>query len=157
MVDFEDTPLKGKKKSRKSKSKSIVSEESDAYTGSVFGGSDGEDTDDAMRLTADDFLTMGDQSKAKTETPKRINKSENITGARYRDTVPLSPIYNTQHNDSADNLECSLCGIRHGDGACYMTESSENLAEYRQMLILHADDEPVEDRVLVFVSMTSRD
>lgn len=28
-----------------------------------------------------------------------------------------------------------------------MTESSENLAEYREILILHATDEPLEDRV----------
>ncbi|KAF9006267.1 hypothetical protein BDZ89DRAFT_1120273 [Hymenopellis radicata] len=44
---------------------------------------------------------------------------------------------------------CGLCGSRHGDGEaeCPMTEDSANLAEYRQMLLLNADDEPIEDRV----------
>jgi chromodomain-helicase-DNA-binding protein 4 len=160
MIDFDDTPIKAKK-SRKSKSKSVVSEEeSDAYTGgSGFGASDGEDTDDNMPLTADDRLALADRSTAKNGTPKETNvKSfvpDNIarnTNTRYRDVVPLSPIDNTQRNETdVDNPVCSLCGIRHGNGACYMTESSENLAEYRQMLILHADDEPMEDRVRIWI------
>jgi chromodomain-helicase-DNA-binding protein 4 len=158
LIDFDDTPVKSKKKSHKSKSKSTVSDESDAYTGSAFGASDGEDTDDATPLTAGELLALADQADAKNGTPKRMNVKSFVprnipgssnTGVRYRDAPPLSPIHNTKQNGfESGNPVCSLCGIRHGDGACYMTESSENLAEYRQMLILHADDEPMEDRVL---------
>jgi chromodomain-helicase-DNA-binding protein 4 len=158
LIDFDDTPVKGKKKSNKSKS--IVSDESDGYTGSAFGVSDGEDTDDAAPLTSGELLALTDEAHTKNETPKRTNIKgavpKNIAGTsntdtRYRDAAPLSPIHNTKHNGyETGNPICSLCGIRHGDDACYMTESSENLAEYRQMLMLHADDEPIEDRVITY-------
>lgn len=51
---------------------------------------------------------------------------------------------------SMDTRRCGLCGMEHGDGEgkCAMTESSENLAEYRLALLLHAGDEPIEDRRL---------
>ena len=45
--------------------------------------------------------------------------------------------------------ECGLCGIRHGPGQCMMTHNSENLRDYREMLILHTDDESWEIRVSV--------
>jgi hypothetical protein len=161
LIDFDDTPVKNKTKSRKSKSKSTVSDESDAYTGSAFAVSDGEDTDDAAPLTAGELLALADQARSKNETPKRTKVKAAIpnniagssnTGARYRDAAPLSSIHDTKQSGfEAANPVCSLCGIRHGDGACYMTESSENLAEYRQMLILHADDEPIEDRVIIYI------
>ncbi|KAG6854234.1 hypothetical protein C0991_009252 [Blastosporella zonata] len=41
---------------------------------------------------------------------------------------------------------CGLCGRGHGPGECVMIEKSENLAEYREMLLLHAEDEPWEER-----------
>lgn len=43
--------------------------------------------------------------------------------------------------------DCTLCGERHGAGQCLMVNESENLAEYRLMLIANADDEPWEERV----------
>ena len=45
--------------------------------------------------------------------------------------------------------ECGLCGLVHGaqSGECFMTDKSENLAEYREMLIKYSNDEPWEDRV----------
>ncbi|KAF4623265.1 hypothetical protein D9613_002145 [Agrocybe pediades] len=52
----------------------------------------------------------------------------------------------TRRND--DSADCGLCGQRHGPGQCLMMDRSENLAEYREMLILHADDEPWEERSL---------
>lgn len=54
---------------------------------------------------------------------------------------PLAPIQNT------NEFRCGLCGSYHGDQPCAMTESSENLAQYRLMLLIHAGDEPIEDRV----------
>ncbi|KAJ4484899.1 hypothetical protein C8J55DRAFT_472367 [Lentinula edodes] len=41
---------------------------------------------------------------------------------------------------------CGLCGQLHGPGNCPMTESSENLVEYREMLIMHVEDESYETR-----------
>lgn len=44
---------------------------------------------------------------------------------------------------------CGLCGTVHEDGQCYMTEKAENLAEYRRILLSHAGDETIEERVRV--------
>lgn len=57
---------------------------------------------------------------------------------------PLLPIQNTVQQTLSD---CGLCGQRHHGGSCVMVARSENLAEYREMLIFHADDEPWEERV----------
>jgi len=53
---------------------------------------------------------------------------------------PLSPIHD------AGFRECGLCNSAHEPGACTMTRTSENLVEYRLMLITHTDDEPWDDR-----------
>lgn len=45
--------------------------------------------------------------------------------------------------------ECGLCGTRHGPGQCMMTRNSANLRDYREMLILHTDDESWELRVSI--------
>lgn len=42
---------------------------------------------------------------------------------------------------------CGLCGQLHGPNNCPMTEASENLVEYREMLIMHTQDESYEQRV----------
>jgi len=57
---------------------------------------------------------------------------------------PLLPIQNTVQQTLSD---CGLCGQSHHGGSCVMVARSENLAEYREMLIFHADDEPLEERV----------
>ncbi|KAJ3911523.1 P-loop containing nucleoside triphosphate hydrolase protein [Lentinula edodes] len=41
---------------------------------------------------------------------------------------------------------CGLCSQLHGPGNCPMTESSENLVEYREMLVMHVEDESYETR-----------
>jgi len=76
----------------------------------------------------------------------------NIGGARARSKIfqptnghPLNPIQNTGRHYTG--LDCGLCGQHHESGQCLMVDRSENLAEYREMLILHADDEPWEERV----------
>ncbi|KAJ7487418.1 SNF2 family DNA-dependent ATPase [Mycena galericulata] len=58
--------------------------------------------------------------------------------------------------DGNPNQEpCTLCGLRHGDqlGECMMTEKSEHLAEFREMLILHPDDEPLEKRLAAIAAI----
>ena len=149
VVDFEDTPVRNKGAS-KIRSKSTISDESDAYTGSGLGGSDGEDTDDTGYPGVYDLDTLTEPP------PPAIKGLAAPSSSKHPDTGPLSLIHNMQRHDGNDAVSyCGLCGTAHGDGACYMTESSNNLAEYRQMLILHADDEPVEERVSNFLKFLS--
>jgi hypothetical protein len=67
---------------------------------------------------------------------------DNFVG--LEESKPLMPIQNTVEQTLTD---CGLCGRRHYAGECVMVVGSENLAEYREMLIFHADDEPWEERV----------
>ncbi len=66
------------------------------------------------------------------------------TRANLKPQIPLNSI---QNNVPSSSRDCGLCGQRHRDGECVMIEDPENLVEYREMLILHADDEPWEERV----------
>ena len=61
------------------------------------------------------------------------------------DFMPLLP--DGKLKDAAE--ECGLCGLVHAaqSGECFMTDKSENLAEYREMLIKYANNEPWEERV----------
>ncbi|GBE77743.1 hypothetical protein SCP_0106250 [Sparassis crispa] len=129
-LDLGDTPVKGKKGKRKHKSKSVISDESDAYVGpEQITTSDSEITEPLAATDLD--LAIPSRSPSPIARPKPLHKSS-------------SPILNRSQAPQDDT--CGLCGSRHGNSACYMTNSSENLAEYRYMLLVHAGDEPLEER-----------
>lgn len=82
------------------------------------------------------------------------SRSEGInTGSQ---PLPL-PLNRPQHpqaggglqspQDSTSDSRCGLCGGQHGGNPCHMTNSSQNLAQYRYMLLVHAGDEPLDERV----------
>jgi len=129
-VYVEDTPLK---KNRKGKSRSASDAES-AYHGSEI---DSDNTDSDSHPADPDDLP---------------DPLVNRTNASNPNAQPLQSI-------SAQRLGpvpvCGLCNQRHGDSECSMTESSQNLVEYREMLILHADDEPLESRVRLLCPFSS--
>ncbi|KAJ7654999.1 SNF2 family DNA-dependent ATPase [Mycena polygramma] len=97
---------------------------------SAYGNSsDSEDVPDGSAMVADALNEVGKKS--------RKSKKKATDG-------PLTSIQNLA------NLEpCTLCGLQHGDrlGECMMTEKSEHLAEFREMLLLHPEDEPREKRL----------
>lgn len=68
------------------------------------------------------------------------------TLATRKGVRPGSPA--SQAKDSDDS--CGLCGSSHPEQSCPMTDSSSNLAEYRRLLFLNANDEPFETRVRAF-------
>lgn len=61
--------------------------------------------------------------------------------------LPHPSIVRLEDSSSQDVINCGLCGGKHGIKMCLMTDESANLVEYRSMLILHAEDEPWEERV----------
>lgn len=164
MIEIDNTPVKHKKSHRTSKSKSAVSDESDTYTASVVESD--KDSDSDVRNAANVLRELDGPtnkiSKWNVLNPEMYHATDNVagpsnTGGRYRDAETMSPVHDTNYDVmDTDDFLCSLCGLSHGDGACYMTESSQNLAEYRQILILHADDEPMDERVrFIFKSYPS--
>lgn len=109
--------------------------------GSAYSGSEIELDGDVSDTTngAPDDMTF--------EPSHRKKKSKPDTTNGLSSNIPLSPIHNSTQLDVP---LCGLCAKKHGDGPgeCVMTEKSEHLAEFREMLLLHADDEPWEERVI---------
>ncbi|KAK0464991.1 SNF2 family DNA-dependent ATPase [Desarmillaria tabescens] len=128
-IYIEDTP---KAPPHKNQVKASASNTSD---GSAYGASEISDGDasDTTRTNASGVSVSGIETTAPPALPKKVKKP--------KETRPFTAIQNTVDT-------CGLCGKRHGDrlGECAMTDKSENLAEFREMLILHADDEPFEER-----------
>ena len=120
------------------KTKSVGSGASVASAGSAY-------------LISDEFEEEGsdDDSDTMADGDFAINTKSRLPQAS--DMTENNPL--TSHNTGQQpNIDCGLCGDRHGSGECLMVDRSENLAEYREMLILHTDDEPWEERVRFFDS-----
>uniref|UniRef100_A0A0W0FGI3 Putative SNF2 family DNA-dependent ATPase n=1 Tax=Moniliophthora roreri TaxID=221103 RepID=A0A0W0FGI3_MONRR len=121
---IEDVPMK-LKKSKKSRS-------SDG--GSVYHGSQGDDVSDS---------DSEDEGDPEYKERPRTNPANIPT--------PMNGLVNGVHIPSVASVTqapCGLCGQVHDDSeGCMMLEKSENLAEFREMLIMHSEDEPWEQRV----------
>lgn len=119
------TPDKAKKKA---KSKPIISDTSS------YSESDNESDEESDDMDVDFApLLLGEDALG---PPHIIN---GISAHQYNETL---------RGTLMETEECGLCGQVHGpSGECFMTDKSEYLAEYREMLIKYANDEPWEERV----------
>lgn len=114
---------------------------SEGSNDSVYSNSEDGDDDDS-----DDAMADGDFAiTTKSKLPQ-------VSLAQVSDIAKNNPLTSSSHNveQQQPTIDCGLCGYRHGFGECLMVDRSANLAEYREMLILHADDEPWEERVRTF-------
>lgn len=106
--------------------------------GSAYGTDIESDGDsDATNSVLDDMTFEPPQARGKLPPP--------TNGASESHSVnDISSL-----RDHSDIQYCGLCAKNHrdGPGECPMTERSENLATFRKMLLLNADDEPWEQRV----------
>lgn len=157
-LDLEDSPVKGApKKPRKGKAKvkssATVSEDSDDY----INASGTESSRDASDMDVDDILpdlAAGSSiPESKTILTTSVMQPALITtgSSLARTGKHLQRQHQSDNRSqtpfSRGHTACGLCGIHHGDKSCIMTNDSKNLAEYRYMLLVHADDEPLETRV----------
>ena len=149
LPDLGDTPTKDKEKhktkgKKKSVGKSAASDDSDFHAPVSDAASESDDTDDD-RMDVDDIqLFPAPGSSALGQVPIHAQKQKHHRpDASHR---PLSPIQNRQGPGPGEEF-CGLCATYHAPGECSMTESPENLAEYRLMLLQHAGDESIEERV----------
>ncbi|TFK56559.1 hypothetical protein OE88DRAFT_1730039 [Heliocybe sulcata] len=133
-LDLDDSPAKEKKRGRKKFKSKATDDESDAYTGSVPASeSDDEEPDEEEDTRA--LSPLGEKEKMSKHQHQFDSKAQPLMSVENQ-RLPGQPVFE----------RCGLCGLEHAPSSCYMTESSENLAEYRRMLLIHADDEPIEDR-----------
>lgn len=137
---YVDSTAKRPKETHKSKS---ANSDGSAYSVSEI-ESDGESDDQPDSFAPEDLPFEPREKKGHPKSKSNISPP-------FTNGVPLSPI---QNQSEADILHCGLCGQKHGDcpGDCLMTDRSEVLAEFREMLIVNADDEPWERRVIMPIS-----
>ncbi|KAF7339801.1 Chromatin remodeling factor mit1 [Mycena venus] len=104
---------------------------------SAYGNSSDSEDD-----VPDGSASVADALNEAGKKARKLKKKERKAAAM--ENGPLAPIQNLTNQDP-----CTLCGLRHGDqlGECMMTERSEHLAEFREMLLLHPEDEPFDKRV----------
>ena len=105
-------------------------------------------------LISDEFDEEGsdDDSDTMADGDFAINTKSRLPQASHMSKTNALTSHNTGHTGQQQpTIDCGLCGDRHGPGQCLMVDRSENLAEYREMLILHADDEPWEERVKFYI------
>ncbi|KAH9942923.1 SNF2 family N-terminal domain-containing protein [Amylocystis lapponica] len=162
-LDLDEFAEDSKKKTKgkgKAKSKPTISDESDAYAASpIHSDSEGTGSVKPLDFLEDDILQ---QPFARAPTPptrvpvplprssvtrelltRPLSPQPRVQATSSR---PLSPILNRPQPAPGKTAECGLCRGQHGDSPCYMTDDPKNLAEFRYMLIMHAGDEPIEDR-----------
>ncbi|KAF8213246.1 SNF2 family N-terminal domain-containing protein [Mycena galopus ATCC 62051] len=126
---IDDSPAKGPGSRQRSQTDDIES---------AYGNSSDSEEDipiaDGVSAVAEALNEAGKKSRKSRKKERKVAAMEN---------GPLAPIQNLAYQEP-----CSLCGARHGDqlGECMMTEKSEHLAEFREMLLLHPEDEPLEKR-----------
>ncbi|KAK7059145.1 hypothetical protein VNI00_001772 [Paramarasmius palmivorus] len=128
---IEDTPMKPKK-SRKARS----SDGDSAYNWSEPGEIDSDSDSDE-----------GDPEY--TERARAISMAVDTPMNGHVNGVSVLPAPNPPRPAYVPPQgPCGLCGQNHRDDEeCMMLEKSENLAEYREMLIMHSEDEPWDQRV----------
>ncbi|KAI0375223.1 hypothetical protein BV20DRAFT_1110377 [Pilatotrama ljubarskyi] len=152
-LDLGDTPIKDQNKARKrkkSRGKSAESDDSDfrAAVSDVVSESD-DATEAAMDM---DDIQMLEVRRSSPQVPLASgNGADHQASSRSRHpdltSRTLSPIHNRPKASGRQQGDfCGLCGKIHRPGHCSMTESPENLAQYRLMLMQHAGDETIEER-----------
>jgi hypothetical protein len=95
--------------------------------------------------------------KSKSKKKKQGSDGSNYIGSdidmdsdqEASDQLPAGPPTILAAKQNHDVLDCGLCGKMHRLGDCRMTDNSENLAGYRELLLLHAEDEPIDMRVSI--------
>jgi chromodomain-helicase-DNA-binding protein 4 len=147
-LDFLDTPTKGKPQGKKrKKSESAVSDESDVYVNANLSQSENSSDESLGHEVRQDIAELGVPAVKGSvvkgyEPPKRLSQST-------VDPVSRSTPTFASHSKPAHSPKvavCAMCGNVH-QGTCGLTERSENLAQYRQLLFTEQSGESFEERV----------
>jgi len=155
-----DSPQKEgtkKKKGRRSKSKSLNTD-SEAYiddsTDSVSDGSSSFAVEQEMLdlgsvpLSGTSPVEYGFEASSSRYRQGTSTSTAPVADQRHRGEL-LAPVQMTAPPNKTQNINerCGLCSSSHPRGRCHMTNSSEYLAEYRRLIIMHPGHEPIEQRV----------
>ncbi|PIL31731.1 hypothetical protein GSI_06435 [Ganoderma sinense ZZ0214-1] len=154
-IDLGDTPVKGKakekdkgKKRQRSKGKSADSDDSDFRAPVSDAASESDGTEDAVMDVDDVHMPPISGFGPPPLSVPGPSAKQGHPRHRHADVSqpPLLPTHTRERSPKPSEEFCGLCGERHARGRCPMTESPENLAMYRLMLLSHAGDETIEER-----------
>ena len=153
MVDFLDSPDKGKSRGKKrKKSRSTVSEsESDGYVNANLSLSENSSDDPFQEDLRQDISGLrnpvtGNPKKSTGLSGNGFVPPDASTSASQSTPTPTWPDGHGAALRSQETAVCAMCGNTH-QGTCGMTERSENLVHYRQVLFTNETGEPFEERV----------
>ena len=142
-LDFLDSPPKGKPQGKKrKKSKSAVSDESDVYVSANISQSENWSDGSSGYDIRQDIAELGVPVVKGHEPPMRLPQSTTDPVNQSTPTFALD----SKPTHSRKVAVCAMCGNVH-QGTCGMTERSENLAHYRQLLFTEQSGESFEERV----------
>ncbi|GJE85782.1 chromatin remodeling factor-like protein [Phanerochaete sordida] len=146
MLDLPDTPTKGKEKDKKGKGKQKAHKSDDDAAFDLSEVDDSDAPSAASDAASDDLdISLADQLNKQKQKRKKSRYIDSVQGKRASPSAPLSPIHNRLSLGEIDPT-CGLCGLEHPNRPCFMTESSENLAEYRRILMTVDSGESLEER-----------
>jgi hypothetical protein len=155
MVDFLDSPGKSKPKGKKrKKSRSTASEsESDAYVNPNLSQSENssDEHEPFQEYLKQDVAELGNPVVGNSKKPTGLsgNKSRPPPASASVSQPTPTPALPDGHGAAVRRqvaAVCAMCGNAH-QGTCGMTERSENLVHYRQVLFTNETGEPFEERV----------
>lgn len=148
-LDLFDSPPKGKPQGKKRKEpKSAASDSSDVYVNFNLSQSENSSGDESLgHEVRQDIAELG----VPAVKGSHVKGHEPPTRLPQSSADPVSQLAPTfaSHSKPAQSREiavCAMCGNVH-QGTCGMTERSENLAHYRQLLLTGQSGEPFEERV----------
>ncbi|KAI0307674.1 SNF2 family N-terminal domain-containing protein [Multifurca ochricompacta] len=134
-LDFLDTPVKDKPRGRKQKrSRSTLSDESDIYVNANLSQSENSSDGLANEVVREDIVEPGVTATSRPQVQTGLSETQG---------PPLLVSNVTAHPE--ETPLCAMCGNIHR-GTCEMTERSENLVHYRQILFTDQTGESFEER-----------
>ena len=148
-LDFLDSPVRDKPRGKKrKKSRTTTSDESDAYVNDNLNPSENSGDEQLGDDVAQDLAELGAPMRENlgmlTIKPLKKQIQPPSTSDHISRSTPTDVRPRPAH--SQEIAICAMCGNAH-QGACGMTERSENLVRYRKILFTDQTDESFEERV----------
>lgn len=151
MVDFLDSPGKSKPRGKKQKkSRSTASEsESDAYVNPNLSQSENSSDEQLQEDFKQDVAELRNPVVGNSKKSTGLSENAFLPPTASASTSRPTPTPALPHSAATRQQVvaiCAMCGNAH-QGTCGMTERSENLVHYRQVLFTNETGEPFEERV----------
>ena len=128
-----------------------MSEESDAYVNVNLSQSENSSDEPLGDDVRQDVAELSVPVMEGPEMPPRLSNKHVERPSTLNPVIQSTPTY-SRHNKrdvsdhSLETAVCAMCGNVH-QGTCGMTDRSENLVHYRQILFTDQTGEPIEERV----------